>query len=324
MVNKYKKLHAIFGTLLIFVSILLIIFVQPNISPEFTGSSSMDIRFNSSTSIDVLNTEFASHPSKDVEIDEKDNEIFNLKTSSLNDEEYLDFVSYIKENIGEFDIISYESFSPSISQELLRKSIIILVIAMIIIIMYVAFAFRHVSRPISSWKYGLVATIALIHDSIIPLGIFTLISSFTTASIDTLFITALLAILGYSINDTIVIFDRVRERISNNIANKNKENFGDVIDYGVRNSLRRSLYTSISTVLPLILLVIFVPVTQWFALALFVGIFAGTYSSLFYAPSLLLIWNTLFPQDESIKKEKTDLEKAEEKLIGILKEKDTL
>lgn len=323
MVNKYKKIHIILGTSLIVLSLALIIFITPNIAPEFTGSSSMDIKFENETSIDVVN-EVISEYKKDVEISEKDNAVINLKTGALNDEEYIDIVSYIGEEIGKFSIISYESFSPSISQELLRKAVIILIVAILIIIGYISIAFRKVSRPVASWKYGMVATVALIHDSIIPLGIFSLIAPFTAASVDTLFVTALLATLGYSINDTIVIFDRVRERISNNTIKKNKENFGDVVDYGVRNSLRRSLYTSISTILPLALLVIFVPVTQWFALALFIGIFAGTYSSLFYAPSVLLMWNAIAPQKETNKKEKTDVQKAEDALRDTLKGSDII
>ena len=184
--------------------------------------------------------------------------------------------------------------------------------------------FKGVSRPIASWKYGVVSIAALLHDVAAPLGIFALLAPFTSASVDALFVTALLATLGYSINDTIVIFDRIRDRLKTNMGKKHKENFGTVVDYGVRSSVRRSLYTSVSTVIPLALLIVLVPVTQWFGVALFVGVAAGTYSSLFFAPSLLLLWHRHFPQKEDGNRTKTDTEKAEDTLKDILQGQDVM
>ena len=112
-------------------------------------------------------------------------------------------------------MLAYESFSPSISQELVRKALIALVAAMVLIILYISFVFKRVSRPVASWKYGLVAIVALVHDAIIPIGLFALLALFTSAAVDALFVTALLATLGYSINDTIVVFDRVQRAITN-------------------------------------------------------------------------------------------------------------
>ena len=136
--------------------------------------------------------------------------------------------------------------------------------------------------------------------------------------------TALLATLGYSINDTIVVFDRMRDRLRMNREKNKKELFPDTVDYGVRSSLRRSLYTSVSTVTPLVLLFIFVSATQWFSIALFAGVVAGTYSSLFFAPSLLLLWHHYFPQKERKEKKLSETEAAEKMLRSSFQNEDIL
>ena len=187
---------------------------------------------------------------------------YTISTRSLSNEEYTILKHTITNAVGEYEIKEYQSFSSSISTELLYKAIIALIVAIIVIILYISFVFRKSSRPIASWKYGMAATLALIHDTIIPLGLFAILAPFTTATVDTLFVTALLATLGYSINDTIVVFDRMRDRLQVNREKNRKEDFNETIDYGVKNSLRRSVYTSVSTVTPLVLLFIFVSANQ--------------------------------------------------------------
>ena len=273
MVSKHAKIHTVIGIGLIILSVVCTIVIRPNIAPEFSGSAELTVVFTEAQQgvanrLGDTGFEAETHRVSDTE--------YSFTTRSLDAEEYSAFKAGITEQIGEFEVKEYQSFSPSISRELLYKAVIALLVAVGIIIIYISLVFRKASRPVASWKYGVAATFALVHDSIIPLGLFAIIAPFTTAVIDTLFVTALLATLGYSINDTIVVFDRMRDRLKNNREKGKKESFAETVDYGVRTSLRRSLYTSVSTVTPLVLLFILVSATQWFSIALFAGVVAGT------------------------------------------------
>lgn len=308
MVSRFAKLYVIAGTALVVVSFLAFFFMQPNVSPEFTGSS--ELVFSAEVSMPVVEAALDQLP-YEREIARTADANFKLTTRALSEEEYIALIAAIEKTFDDHEIVSYRSFSPTISQELVRKSVIALLIGAFIVILYISYTFRKVSRPVASWRYGVVSTVTLFHDVSIPLGVFALIAPYTDAAIDTLFVAALLATLGYSINDTIVIFDRIRERLQVNSEKKRKEDFATVVDYGVRKSVRRSLYTSVSTMLPLMLLLLLVPVTKWFAVALFIGIVAGTYSSLFFAPSLLLLWHTMFPQELQRARKMTETERAD-------------
>ncbi len=321
MASKHAKIHASIGIGLIIVSIICTIVIKPNIAPEFSGSAKLQVVFTEAqqdvtTRFNDIGYEVMTHQTSATE--------YTFTTRSLSAQEYNSLQTHITENIGVFEVKEYQSFSPSISRELLYKAVMALLAAIIIIIIYISLVFKKSSHPVASWKYGITATLALLHDTIIPLGLFAIIAPFTTATIDTLFVTALLATLGYSINDTIVIFDRMRDRLRINREKNKKEPFADTVDYGVRSSLRRSIYTSVSTVTPLILLFIFVAATQWFSVALFAGIIAGTYSSLFFAPSLLLLWHQQFPQKKEKAKKLSETEAAEKMLRESFHNEETL
>ena len=319
MVGKHAQLHALIGGFLIVIFLLSTVIIRPEIAPEFSGRAYLRVIFDEPQEYGVV----AEIGGEGVSVERSDEREYAFSFAyALSGERYAELRDIIAGTVGPYTVVEYQSFSPSVSRELVRKSFIALFAASLIIIGYIAFVFRGVSRPVRSWKYGVVATVALAHDTLAPLGIFSLIAPFTSASVDTLFVTALLATLGYSINDTIVIFDRIRERLR--ADEKNREPFSSVVDRGVRDSLRRSVYTSVSTMIPLILLFVLVPVTKWFSVALFIGVAAGTYSSLFFAPSLLLLWNRYFPQREETAREPTDTEKAEEALRGTLYGSDTL
>lgn len=316
MVSKHFKIIFFFGIFIVLASFVVAIVLPPNLAPEFSGSALFNLEYSSQVEASQISNLFALNDLFiSVEVDDKS---VSLETKALDDELYLEVTNSLK-GLGEYSITSFESFSPEISQELIRKSIVALIFASILIILFISFSFRNISSVVSSWKYGVVSVIALIHDVVIPFGVFSIIGVFTSASLDVLFVTALLAVIGYSINDTVVVFDRVRERLS-----KSSLKFEEAIDLGVKQSIRRSLYTSISTLIPLVLLSILVPVTKWFAFTLFVGILVGTYSSLFFAPAILVMWQKYLPQKESGKKEKDHLDSAEDKLMASLKGVDTI
>lgn len=183
----------------------------------------------------------------------------------------------------------FDSIGPTIGLELRRKSIIALALAAAAIILYIALVFRQVSKPVSSWKYGLVAIIALIHDVLIPTGVFAVLGRFQGAEVDTLFITALLTILGFSVHDTIVVFDRIRENLQ---KLKGLEPFDVTVGRSIGETIVRSINTSLTVILVLAaILFLGGESTKYFSLTLIIGIVAGTYSSIFVASPLLVIWN---------------------------------
>ncbi len=188
-------------------------------------------------------------------------------------------------------IISNQSeIGPTIGAELRSKALISIIVVMFCILFFIAFAFRKVSKPISSWVYGLVALITLVHDVIIPIGFFAILGHFTGATVDTLFVTALLTVLGFSIHDTIVVFDRTRENLRINHEKGKKEDFADTAGRSLNQTFVRSINTSLTVVVTLFALFFFGPdSTRDFALTLLVGIVAGTYSSIFLATPLLVV-----------------------------------
>ncbi|MEK7607477.1 MAG: protein translocase subunit SecF, partial [Patescibacteria group bacterium] len=187
----------------------------------------------------------------------------------------------------------FDSIGPILGREALQKSWISVVIVLMAIVLFITFAFRHVSEPVSSWKYALIAIIALIHDVIIPSGAFALLGYFAGFEIDTLFVTALLVILGFSIHDTIVVFDRVRENLKNNTEGKQKKSFETIVGESINQTFVRSVNTSLTTLIAIfVLYLIGADATRHFALTLIIGITVGTYSSIFLgSPLLVTVYN---------------------------------
>jgi preprotein translocase subunit SecF len=197
-------------------------------------------------------------------------------------------------NMGEMEEVQFTSVGPVLGNELLRKGLIALALVTISIILFIAFAFRKVSKPVQSWKYGIVAIVTLLHDMLIPAGLFAFLGHIRGAEVDSLFIVGLLTILGISINDTIVIFDRIRENLALNDAKNKREEFDSVVGRSIRQTLARSINTSLTVIIVLVALYVMGPAaTKNFALTLIVGMVAGTYSSIFLASPMLVAWQKL-------------------------------
>ena len=182
--------------------------------------------------------------------------------------------------------IRFDSIGPVIGKELKKKSITAMILVIVMIVLYIAFAFRKVSQPVNSFYYGLMAVVALIHDVTLPAGVFAVLGHYYGVEVDTLFVTALLTVLGFSVHDTIVVFDRIRENLRNN---GNKNNFETVVGASVNQTIGRSINTSLTVIL--VLLAIFFlggESTKYFSLALLIGVAIGTYSSIFLASPLLV------------------------------------
>jgi preprotein translocase subunit SecF len=204
-----------------------------------------------------------------------------------------------------FTELRFNSIGPSLGTELAKKALYALGAVILAIMFYIAWAFRRVSRPVSSWTYGLIVVVILFHDIIVPAGFYALLCHFTGAQVDSLFVVALLAILGYSVNDTIVIFDRVREHLHSNEEHKLVEPFEQTVGKSVTETLGRSINTSLTVVLALAALILFGgKETVNFAIVLLVGVIAGTYSSILLAAPLLVPLAKRFAKTDSGKKKK--------------------
>jgi len=181
---------------------------------------------------------------------------------------------------------NFASIGPVLGSEAVRKSLVSIFLVMLGIVLYVTFAFRKVSEPVKSWKYGLIAIVALLHDVIIPTGVFAVLGHFLGYEVDSLFVTALLVILGFSVHDTIVVFDRVRENLRHHLG---KKPFNEIVGESISQTFTRSVNTSMTTLIALVVLYIFGgSATEHFSLALIIGIAAGTYSSIFIGSPLLV------------------------------------
>ena len=203
-----------------------------------------------------------------------------------------------RENIEEILSVGSESpvviaqltdVGPTIGKELRNKALVAIVLVMTAILLFIAFAFRKVSKPISSWVYGGIALVTLGFDVLIPIGFYAFLGALTGAQVDTLFVTAVLTVLGYSVHDTIVVFDRTRENLRINQEKNRREDFAETAGRALQQTFVRSVTTSFTTGLALLALYLLGPEsTTHFALTLLVGIVAGTYSSIFLATPLLV------------------------------------
>lgn len=183
--------------------------------------------------------------------------------------------------------LSFDSVGPTVSKSIALNAIGALVAVSLAIVLYIAYAFRNAPRPVSPWSFGFMAIIALLHDALFVLGIFSLLGHFFGVEIDALFVTAILTVIGFSVHDTIVVFDRIRENLR-----RRKGEFEDIVNASILETLARSINTSVTVILTLLALFLFGGESiRLFVLALLIGIASGTYSSILNASPLLVTWH---------------------------------
>lgn len=217
---------------------------------------------------------------------------FLIKMKNIDEQTHNDAKFALKEQLGNFEEVSFTTIGPTIGKTLQEKAFVAIIVAILVIVLFVAYAFRKIPKRLNSWKFGLIAIVTLVHDVLITVGVFSVLGAFVGFEVNIFFITALLTIVGYSVNDTIVIFDRIRE----NLKKWGKdETFADLTNRSVTESLARSVNTALSTLFTLLALYFFGGESiQYFALALIVGISLGTYSSIFVASPILVMWQKKF------------------------------
>lgn len=251
---------------------------------DFTGGSLMEVQYEVLPTSDEMYGRLEAAGIEGSSVRQTGETGYLIRTSFLTEEAYTE----VREVLGGTEV-RYDSVGPTIGTELQTKAVYAIILVLLAITLFIAFAFRKVSKPVSSFKYGLVALLALAHDVIIPLGAFAVMGHFIGAEVDTLFVTALLVILGFSVHDTIVVFDRTRENLKKLKEDGDEEPFEETVGRSVTQTLARSINTSLTTVLALVALYIWGPeTTKFFTLTLLIGIVAGTYSSIFIGSPLLV------------------------------------
>lgn len=294
---KPAKFFFALSAALTLISIVIFLYPGPQYSIEFTGGTRMEVTLPLGTETAELNRAVQlAIPGKGEEGAEVHYTINRtqdgngiVRFPSLSDQQHQQILASLSSSIPGLKEVQYTTIGPTVGRTLQIRAIYALIVASIGIILYLAFSFRKIPRRYSPWKFGMVAVLTLLHDVMMTVGIFVVLSHYTTFEVDTLFVTALLTILGYSVNDTIVIFDRIRDNL---FLDERKEEFEKIANRSINQTVKRSLYTGISTLIMLSALFLLGSSSiQWFVLTLIIGIVLGTYSSIFVATPLLVYWN---------------------------------
>ncbi len=296
---KHKNIFFAVSTILVVASIVAVAVFGLKFGIDFTGGTLTEFTYETTLSQQTLTTKLDTLDLGKYSLRHAGESGYILRTGIITEEQRGSVVNIL--NNTNAHIERFTEIGPTIGAELRNKSWTAIVLVALAIILFIAFAFRHVSdgmsqagRGISSWKYGIIAIIALAHDILIPVGVFAVLGHYAGAEVGVLFVMALLAILGYSVNDTIVVFDRVRENLRENAENNKKEDFKVTVGKALSQTYIRSINTSLTTLVVLLTLFFLgAPVTAHFALVLIVGVMAGTYSSIFLATPLLAVANNL-------------------------------
>lgn len=288
---KYSKIWLVISGVFVALSLVFLMIwgLKPGI--DFTGGSLMELRFTSgeqrlsSESVD----EVMSGLGLQATVQKSEEKDLIIRTSFLDEDKHQEVLKGLKDKSGQEVLETrFETIGPAISKQLRERSLLAIIFVSLGIVLYVAYAFRQVSYPVVSWKYGLLAIVALIHDLMIVIGAFALLGHISGVEVNMPFVVALLTVLGYSVNDTIIVYDRIRE----NLMRKKNTDFSEIVNSGLNQTLWRSFNTSATTLLVLFALFFFGGATiHSFVLALIIGIISGTYSSIFIASPLLVLVN---------------------------------
>lgn len=288
-VIKFKKFFIGLSIAFVVLAIAAVAVFGLRLGIDFKGGSQLQVTYTQDRpDIAAIKSILAADGLPDAAVQPTGDSGVIIKTHSITESDKNAVVASLGKGVVEG---SFTTIGPSVGAELKHKAIVSIVLVLIAIIFFVAYAFRNVSKPVSSWKYGLAVILALIHDIAIPLGAFALLGHFYGAELDTLFVVALLTTLALSIADTIVVFDRIREHLGTNTKGKS---FETIVSESLNETFARSINTSLMVLIMVITLAIVGPAsTQLFAIVLAIGMFFGTYSSIFLASPLLVVFERL-------------------------------
>jgi preprotein translocase subunit SecF len=287
----HKKIWFALSTILVGLAVAAMVVFGFKESAEFKGGSLWDFKVpvNTPTLIDVQNVFANNLHISDAQISyDASNQEFLARFDTIDETTHQQYITLLKNTWPSFQELNFESISPSVGAGLRTNAIIAIILVLVGISLYIAYAFRKASRPISSWKYGWITLLTLFHDVSIPAGLLALLGHTQNVQIDSNFIVALLVVMGFSVHDTIVVFDRIRENL---LSQRGKVPFEKIINDSVNQTLARSINTSLTLILVLLALYFVGPADlQFFVLTLLVGVTTGIYSSIFIAsPALVLV-----------------------------------
>lgn len=284
---KFKNLFFIFSLLIILPGLFFLITSGLKLGIDFTGGALIEYQFEKNIDVNNLREQLKILNIEAGQISPSSNYSYILRTKHLEQITIDKLKVELSKKFGKVEERRIENIGPVIGAEVSKKALIALLISSIGIVLYIAYSFRKMPKPASSLRFGIAAVIALIHDILLVAGIFAILGKFMFVEADVLFVTALLTVVGFSVHDTIVVFDRIRE----NLLKRAGKKFIDVANISIVQTLGRSLNTSLTVIFVLIAMLLFGGETiRWFVVALLIGIISGTYSSIFNATALLVWW----------------------------------
>jgi preprotein translocase subunit SecF len=291
MNNLLKHYKVWFGVSILFVlaAVAAIWVYGLNLGIDFKGGTLTQVTFTEAQPSvqevkDTLNQN--GYPDAIVQAAEGTSVIIRTQPQEL--EEHKELLAVLSGAFGNTQENQFTSIGPAIGKELATKAVYQFVLISLGIILYIAYAFRKVTRPVTSWRFGWATIIALLHDIVIVVGLFAVLGKFYNVEIDTMFVTAILTVLGFSVHDTIVVFDRIRE----NLRLRAGQGLDEIINSSISQTVVRSINTSVTVVFVLAALLLFGGESiRYFVIALLAGVVVGTYSSIFISAPLLMVWH---------------------------------
>lgn len=286
LLNYYRQFF-ILSLVILLAGIISLAIFGLELGIDFKGGSVTELQFNQAVDTGKVRTAIDQQGIEGAQVQSTDNNGIIIRTPKQDEEKHKMLLQSLKTEVGEFTETSYQSIGPIVGEQLTRQAAYQLILVSLGIVLYIAYAFRKVTKPISSWQFGIAAIVSLLHDLLVVLGIFSILGHFFKIEIDSMFVTAMLTVLGFSVHDTIIVFDRIRE----NLKVYAGQSIEFVVNHSISQTLVRSLNTSLTVLLVLLALLLFGGETiRYFVLALFIGIIAGTYSSIFVASPILVLW----------------------------------
>ncbi|MCU0653052.1 MAG: protein translocase subunit SecF [Candidatus Pacebacteria bacterium] len=289
MVNfiKHKNIFLVFTLLVVAACVASIAYYKFQPGIEFTGGSVVEIEYRDARPANTaIQEKIAGVGLKDVSVYAQGDKGLIIRTETIDATKHADLIKKLGET-GALTERSFETIGPVVGKELTGKTVGLVIVSLIAMLIYIAVAFRNVPGPVSSWQYGLASFLILAHDVLVPLGVFAVLGALYGVQITIPIITALLTVVGYAINNVIVVYDRIRE----NLLRDHKADFAEISNRAINQTLSRQINTSVATLLPIFAIYFWAGASlKYFALALILGIVTGTYSSVFLASQLLLIW----------------------------------
>jgi len=283
---KYHKLNYFFAVILILATIGCLLIFGLNLGIDFLGGTLWEVTFENRPTNAVIQEKLNSFNLGEIVVQPTDNNGVILRFKDINEDTHQQMIVKLNE-ISPVQEKRFESIGPTIGKELKDKTIALVVISLVALLTYIAVSFRKLKWPIASWQYGIVSIVTLLLDLTITLLVLILLGRFYNVQFNVAIVAALLTILGYTINDKVIVFDRVRE----NILKDRSSDFAETVNKSLNQILGRSLSTGACTLIVLFVLFLLGGETlKYFSLTLIVGIIVGTYTSLFVASSILVSW----------------------------------